>query len=214
MGDILDGNPQVAAVALQLLVQEVVPTLIRVSHALQTQEKPREFTPTTSSTELLTAVPHDLPGTVDIYDLPLLGSDDVSIRVEKYGFHIGVSLAEVLLFKNNHISHTTTKIGDILDIMKFICRDVWKCVYGKQMDNLRTNHRGTFVLVDNSFKTIRGMNSPKGIQDTIAKAETYLWFPSGLIRGVLSSFGIDATVLTEITQFPAVTFNILTLINN
>lgn len=200
--------------ALQLLVQEVVPTLIRVSHALQTQEKPQGFVPTTSTTELLTAVPHDTPGTVDIYELPLLNSDDVSIRIEKYGFQIGVSLAEVLLFKNNHISHTTTKIGDILDIMKFICRDVWKCVYGKQMDNLRTNHRGTFVLVDNSFKTIRGMNSPKGIQDTTAKAETYLWFSSGLIRGVLSSFGIEATVLTEITQFPAVTFNILTLINN
>lgn len=213
--DVLDGTSQVSAVALQLLLQETVPLSIRVAHKLGHQQKSAtELEETTIDKPLLDAVPDDLPGTVGIYDAPELGSDEVLVRLELYGYQVGLLLAEVLLYKNNHIAHTTTKIDDILDIMKFVCRDVWKTVYGKQMDNLRTNHRGTFVLVDTLHRLIQGMNLPKGIHDTTTKAETYLWFPCGLIRGVLTSFSIEATVTAEITQFPAVTFNILTLINN
>ena len=82
------------------------------------------------------------------------------------------------------------------------------------MDNLRTNHRGTFVLVDNNFKLISQLNSSKGMQDTLAKSKVYLWFPCGVIRGILMSFGIESNVTAEITQFPAVVFNIQTGINN
>lgn len=82
------------------------------------------------------------------------------------------------------------------------------------MDNLRTNHRGTFVLVDNNYKLISLLNSSKGMQETLSKAKVYLWFPCGVIRGILMSFGIEANVSAEITQFPAVVFNIHTSINN
>lgn len=39
-----------------------------------------------------------------------------------------------------------------LEILKFICTDFWSCVYKKQVDNLRTNHQGVYVLQDNEFR--------------------------------------------------------------
>ena len=138
-------------------------------------------------------------------DSPLLDNDEVTIRVESYGYSLGLKIAEVLLYKSSG-----NKVVDILDIMKFVCRDVWKCLYNKQMDNLRTNHRGTFVLVDNNYKLISLLNSSKGMQETLS----IFMVPCGVIRGILMSFGIEANVSAEITQFPAVVFNIHTSINN
>lgn len=42
-----------------------------------------------------------------------------------------------------------------LDLVKFLCRDVWQSVYQKQIDNLRTNHKGVFVIQDISFPPLR-----------------------------------------------------------
>lgn len=33
------------------------------------------------------------------------------------------------------------RLGDTLDIIKFICKDFWQAVLKKQIDNLKTNHR-------------------------------------------------------------------------
>lgn len=209
--DTLDKQTYVSNSSLQYLLQELVPTSIRVSHKLldPTVSTFDEETEQTRIDQQLSSIKDDFPGTVNILDSELTDSDEVSIRVETYGYNLGLKIAEVLLYKSSG-----NKVVDILDIMKFVCRDVWRCLYNKQMDNLRTNHRGTFVLVDNSFKLISQLNSSKGMQDTLAKSKVYLWFPCGVIRGILMSFGIESNVTAEITQFPAVVFNIQTGINN
>jgi hypothetical protein len=33
------------------------------------------------------------------------------------------------------------RFTDTLDVMKFICKDIWIMVFKKQIDNLKTNHR-------------------------------------------------------------------------
>ena len=147
--------------------------------------------------------------TLTISDHALINRDDVTLRNESYGYHVGTRLSQIIMFKTS-----ASKIDNILDIMKFVCRDVWKCMFNKQMDNLRTNHRGIFVLVDNQFQYIASLNSSKGVPDLIARARSFLWFPCGVIRGILATFGIEATVSAEITLFPAVAFNIQTTINN
>ncbi|KAK6460955.1 transport protein particle 33 kDa subunit [Scheffersomyces coipomensis] len=234
--DILDSQTYVSSSSLYYLLQELVPTSIRVSHKLL-DSSPSTSTSTAASTastttkitstntsslftdkdepttldHQLSSIPKDLPGTVHVLDSSLLNNDEVTLRIESYGYNLGIKLAEILLYKSNN---NGTKIVDILDIMKFVCRDVWKCLYNKQMDNLRTNHRGTFVLVDSNYKLISNLNSAKGINDTLSKSKVYLWLPCGIIRGILSNFGIESNVTAEITQFPAVTFNIHTSINN
>lgn len=216
MTDILDSQSHVNTTCLQLLLQEVVPTSIRVSHRLNEAkgnklEEPEIGQETTILHTPLSLIPNDIPGTVLILDSPTIHHDDVTLRIENHGYLLGLKIANLLLFKNGNNS---SKIVDILDIMKFVCRDVWKCLYNKQMDNLRTNHRGTFVLVDNLYKLIANLCSPKGHSDTLQKAKAHLWFPCGIIRGILMSFGTECQVSAEITQFPVVTFNIHTAINN
>lgn len=210
MYDPLDNQSYVNSTAFYLLVLELVPTSIRVSKQVNETRisADTEFKPTTMETPLSDAG-DDKPGTVGILDSADAGSDDVTLRVENYGFDIGLRISELIMFKSSN-----QKMVDILDIMKFVCRDVWRVLYGKQMSNLRTNHRGTFVLVDNSYKLIETMMSDKGAFDTVNKCKNYLWFPCGVIRGILMSFGIEAEVHAEVNQFPSVTFNIQTGINN
>ena len=41
----------------------------------------------------------------------------------------------------------------------------------------------------------------------------FLWFPCGLIRGALSSLGINATVQADTSELPGATFQIKTITN-
>uniref|UniRef100_A0A093X9Q3 Trafficking protein particle complex subunit 6B n=1 Tax=Talaromyces marneffei PM1 TaxID=1077442 RepID=A0A093X9Q3_TALMA len=77
----------------------------------------------------------------------------------------------------------------------------------KQVDNLKTNHRGVYVLSDNAFRPLTRMSMAVR-SEAVARAEAFLWFPCGLIRGCLASLGIDATVQAETSELPGATFQI------
>jgi hypothetical protein len=205
--DCLDDDTKVNAVTLQLLLQELVPTSMRVSQKLLETQDVEHIE--TRINHMLSTLKYDLPGTVCILDSDTINKDDVGLRLQLLGYNVGMKLCEILLYKS-----VPPSLTNVLEIMKFVCRDIWKCVFNKQMDNLRTNHRGTFVLIDNSHKLIVNNNSAKGIHDTIQKSKVYLWFSCGIIQGVLGNFGLESNVTAEITNFPTVTFNILTGINN
>ncbi|KAM9907271.1 hypothetical protein OXX79_001049 [Metschnikowia pulcherrima] len=213
MSDVLESQTYVNNVCFNLLLQEIVPASVRVTQKLAETENggfTRNSDAQTRINTSLSDIVGDTPGKVAIFDSELSNSEDVQLRVEGYGYDLGLRLTEVLMYK----AATKSKIVDVLEIMKFICRDVWRCLYGKQMDNLRTNHRGTFVLIDNKYKVTAGFSSENGKADVVAKARTYTYLPCGIIRGILSSFGIDAYVSADNSQFPAVSFNIQTTINN
>lgn len=201
--DSIDSSRQVNARCLDFLLMEMISTSIKVTQLKEEKEIGNEI-------EIGGASDIELPGSIASLDPAVVNKDEVTLRNENYGFQVGIRLCELLMYK----SPSTSKISNILDIMKFVCRDVWRSLYGKQMDNLRTNHRGIFVLVDNNCRLINQMNSSKGVPDSISRARTFLWFPCGVIRGILSSFGIESLVSAEITQFPSVTFSIQTSINN
>ncbi|KAJ8143996.1 hypothetical protein OY671_002907 [Metschnikowia pulcherrima] len=213
MSDVLESQTYVNNVCFNLLLQEIVPASVRVTQKLAETENGEFTCDSDAQTRINTSlsdIVDDTPGKVAIFDSESLNSEDVQLRVEGYGYDLGLRLTEVLMYK----ALTKSKIVDVLEIMKFICRDVWRCLYGKQMDNLRTNHRGTFVLIDNKYKVTAGFSSENGKADVVAKARTYTYLPCGIIRGILSSFGIDAYVSADNSQFPAVSFNIQTTINN
>jgi trafficking protein particle complex subunit 6 len=48
----------------------------------------------------------------------------------------------------------TNRLTDDISIMKYICKEFWISIFGKQIDNLRTNNSGIFVLQDNNFKLL------------------------------------------------------------
>ncbi|QPG75428.1 hypothetical protein FOA43_002782 [Brettanomyces nanus] len=133
-------------------------------------------------------------------------------RIEGYGFEIGFKITDCLIYDKSVKEGLTVKMVDSLEILKFICRDVWKVFYGKQMDNLRTNHLGTFVLIDNAFKPLTHFYSGKGEEDTLNKVTPFLQFPSGLIRGILWSLSVESVVKAEVIngKVPGISFTVQT----
>ncbi|XP_008471122.1 trafficking protein particle complex subunit 6B [Diaphorina citri] len=98
-----------------------------------------------------------------------------------------------------------TRFKDELDTMKFICTELWIAIYKKQIDNLRTNYQGTYLLQDNSFRFLSKMSTGSQYLESAGK---YVIFTCGLIRGALSNLGINAIVSTEINTMPVVKFHI------
>ncbi|KAI5280464.1 Trafficking protein particle complex subunit 33, partial [Ascosphaera aggregata] len=55
-------------------------------------------------------------------------------RLEGLGFRVGQGLAE-------RFSRDRPRFADHLDVIKFLCKDLWTILFQKQIDNLKTNHR-------------------------------------------------------------------------
>jgi len=132
------------------------------------------------------------------------GSDEeeaVRARLESIGMHVGANFTERLCRDKPLFTET-------LDAIKFICKDIWAACWEKQVDNLRTNHRGVYVLQDNSFKPISRLSSWEGQADALHRAKLYVAIPAGIIRGALSRLGLQGTVVPEITSLPQCTFQV------
>lgn len=94
---------------------------------------------------------------------------------------------------------------DELDTVKFLCTDFWSALFKKQIDNLRTNHQGVYVLQDNSFRFLKQMSNSPQYLDIAPK---YVVFSCGLLRGSLANLGITAIVTAEIASMPSCKFHI------
>ncbi|KAF1851125.1 transport protein particle component [Cucurbitaria berberidis CBS 394.84] len=145
-------------------------------------------------------------------------------RLESVGYRVGLGVVE-------RFSRDAPRPTTPLDSIKFLCKDLWTLLFRKQIDNLKTNHRGIYVLTDNTFKPITRMSFDTKKYDAAvqaalvaqtgdpalgrdansqARVQPFLYFHAGVIRGCLDSLGIKATVTAECAALPAATFQIRT----
>ncbi|KAL2942291.1 Trafficking protein particle complex subunit 6B [Bienertia sinuspersici] len=160
-------------------------------------------------------------------------------RIEAIGYQVGHQLSERgRLGCTDTVTDTRTGLGilgelgqwimgytmerprfsDHLEAIKFICKDFWSEIFKKQIDNLKTNHRGTFVLQDNRFRWLSHISidsspespgvSQDGSEATVENkaaqaASMHLYFPCGIIRGALTNLGIPCAVSADISNLPA-----------
>ncbi|KAF8208861.1 transport protein particle component [Mycena galopus ATCC 62051] len=117
--------------------------------------------------------------------------DAVRSRLEAIGLHVGANFTE-------RLCRDRPLFRETLDAIKFICKDIWAACWDKQVDNLRTNHRGIYVLQDNSFKPVSRISSWEGRADAIKRAKLYAAMPAGIIHD-----GIP-----EINSLPQCTFQV------
>ena len=120
-------------------------------------------------------------------------------RVEHVGYITGYRYVERLTADMSRFQ------DEELDVMKFICREFWSSIFHKQIDNLRTNRSGQYVLHENRFRFVTKMSNSKQYMEFMPK---YLAFTCGLIKGALADFGMSATVSGEVTSPPACIFNV------
>jgi hypothetical protein len=149
--------------ALDFLLIELVPLAYRVTS--ETPQPP----PSASSTAL--AAPTDGASTTNNPAANGAGTalskaddeetlDSVKHRLETAGYRVGQGLVE-------RFSRDRPRFNDTLDVIKFLCKDLWSLVFGKNIDNLKTNHRGVYVLTDNHFRPFSRMSTEAGGQAVI-----------------------------------------------
>ncbi|KAL1302481.1 hypothetical protein AAFC00_002872 [Neodothiora populina] len=130
-------------------------------------------------------------------------------RLDALGYRVGQGLVE-------RFSAQSPRPNAPLDMIKFLCKDLWTLVFRKQIDNLKTNHRGTFVLTDSRFPPLSRMSvdrgrGARGLEEALGRAQAFLWFPCGIIRGALSGFGLNVTVQAETSDLKSAVFQIRTV---
>ncbi|XP_039768185.1 trafficking protein particle complex subunit 6A isoform X2 [Ornithorhynchus anatinus] len=124
--------------------------------------------------------------------------------LEGVGFRVGQSLAE-------RLPREAGLFREELDALKFLCKELWGAVFRKQIDNLRTNHQGTYVLQDNHFALLTQManghqyleEAPKVRPQHPPASAGFLAFTCGLVRGALSTLGIESVVTADVALLPA-----------
>ncbi|KAJ3396345.1 Trafficking protein particle complex subunit 33 [Lobulomyces angularis] len=116
-------------------------------------------------------------------------------KLESIGYKVGLSLSEKL-------TREKSRFLDNLDVVKWICKEFWIILFKKQIDNLKTNHKGVYVLTDTNFKWFQKMSAKGGQQETTKQMFPFLAFPCGVLRGVLCNLGVDCVVIGEVTAIP------------
>ncbi|TFJ99994.1 CD9 antigen [Platysternon megacephalum] len=104
------------------------------------------------------------------------------------------------------LTKETPSFKDELDVLKFLCKDLWITVFKKQVDNLRTNHQGTYMLQDNQFLLLSQLSNGK---QYLEEAPKFLAFTCGLVKGALSNLGFDSTVTAEVPLMPSSKFQVV-----
>ncbi|XP_015517301.1 trafficking protein particle complex subunit 6b [Neodiprion pinetum] len=127
------------------------------------------------------------------------GEEELS-PLEWMGFGVGYRIME-------RLTREWARFKDELDTIKFICMDLWSSLYRKQIDNLRTNHQGVYVLHDNAFRLLTNIGAPDSTQ-YLREAPRLLAFTCGLLRGSLANLGIVSTVTAEIATLPSCKFHV------
>ena len=109
-------------------------------------------------------------------------------EIENVGVLLGRRIIDVITKDLSNVHQTQ------LDIVKYLCVQFWQYVFGKQIDNLKTNNSGTFVLYDtNKFLgRISSQPLPNGQKnpDCLDRQITYSFYIVGLIKGALKNLGI------------------------
>ncbi|EIW67294.1 hypothetical protein M231_01604 [Tremella mesenterica] len=130
--------------------------------------------------------------------------EELTKRLERIGLMVGGYIAEKLTLAR-------PPLASQLDVIKFICKDLFLFVYSKQIDNLRTNHRGVFVLQSHIFPPLASLSSHKGQAHDQSIAPMHLVFPQALIQGALARLGLPCYVTAESSTLPQCTFQIRTV---
>ena len=67
--------------------------------------------------------------------------EDLEVEAEMRKSSCKVMAKSSLTRHPNRFSRDRPRFVDMLDVIKFLCKDLWTLVFRKQIDNLKTNHR-------------------------------------------------------------------------
>ena len=119
-------------------------------------------------------------------------------KLEGLGYSVGYRLSE-------RYTKDVRWLSSELDAIKFLCTDFWLAVWQRQVDKLKTNSQGVYVLHDAHFKVLQHIRAvhPAPTAATAAdahddssreqvdeQARVYMAFSCGVLRGALMNLGV------------------------
>eukprot|EP00727_Mastigamoeba_balamuthi_P010850 m51a1_g6388 putative trafficking protein particle complex subunit 6b-like (288) ;mRNA; r:197602-198562 len=84
--------------------------------------------------------------------------EQAAALLESVGFSIGERLCE-------RLTKDRARFPTPLEAVKFFSRELWTVIFKKILDNLKTNHRGMFVLCENKFRWLWRASMPRDFWD-------------------------------------------------
>ncbi|KAM0311916.1 hypothetical protein ACHAO8_006778 [Botrytis cinerea] len=145
---------------LDLLLIELVPLAYRTVHALDAPSPPSS-SPNPSAAPKMEEEEE---------------RERVFFRLESLGYRVGLGLVE-------RFSKDRPRFTDTLDVIKFLCKDLWMLVFRKQIDNLKTNHRFLYFPCG----IIRGALASMGINATVHAETTELPGATFQIKSIVNT---------------------------
>ncbi|VDO05975.1 unnamed protein product [Rodentolepis nana] len=124
--------------------------------------------------------------------------------IENMGYRIGQRYIEKL-------TRNSPRFTSEIDIVKYICRTYWLHLFYKPVDSLKTNNADVYVLLDSAFSSLTRIDPSQQYNSNV---EMILAFACGLLRGALTSLGVNCIVNAEILQIPACKFVLFCIIWN
>jgi len=126
--------------------------------------------------------------------------NDKIFEIEKFGENLGRNINERVSVDLLEKLVRDKEKQDIknLEYIKFICKEFWIYLFGKNIDRLQTNHKGTFFLTDSYFRFLARVNAKK--DDAKLYVAFCMKFVKALIRGAMLAFSLDGEITMESTN--------------
>ncbi|XXQ31090.1 Trafficking protein particle complex subunit 6B [Plasmodiophora brassicae] len=156
----------------------------------------------TTTTTAATSAASDLiaRSSLDLLLVEMVRRPSSEDRLDAIGSSVGVRFAERAIRER-------ARFNTQLDVLKFLCKEIWNALFNKTADRLRTNNAGIFAVQDNNLRWLQYI-AHDDERVAQASAQAFAAFTRGLIRGALRSMGVDAIVTAEIDQIPQCVFHI------
>jgi hypothetical protein len=112
------------------------------------------------------------------------------------GYAMGYRLCE-------RFSAKISSFDSVMDVFKFLCKDLWTVLFCKPVDKLQTNKQGLYVIHDAQFRWFKAL-SPLIDAEAGADHESlltirgfYLAFACGAVKGALANLGLSVSCQAE-----------------
>ncbi|KII60970.1 Trafficking protein particle complex subunit 6A [Thelohanellus kitauei] len=106
------------------------------------------------------------------------------------GFKVGRILSEKYGFERLNMEKD-------LDLIKFLCKDIWISLFGKAISSLKTNSDKQFILIDHELPNMKSVDY----------SLRFTSFVGGIIEGFLINSGLKVmSVETGLMDFPSCYF--------
>ena len=129
-----------------------------------------------------------------------VAQEQLFAKLEAAHFAVGRRFAE-------RLARDRERLVEVLDVVKFLCREFWSEAFRKPVDKLQTNNKGTFVQQEFSIRPLPARSTAPGT-DARPQALRIAVGACGLVRGALAAFGLEAAVNADVSALPRVLFQV------